>query len=316
MNSSSLRIGGLALLQLAAAFPGWSMPLTFRTTAPLPPAVGSRIRWEVSVPGMEPGQIWYRYRVRHPGESRWRTVRDFSPAGAFDWTPMASEGTYELEVTAKNRTSGETQTRTENYSVASRVASGEPVITPTANELVYLYSAPPCPAGSGIAVTFASSDGASTTTPAQECDGDRSTNVYLAGLRAQTVYTVAQTITGPNGEIVTGPAMTLQTNPLTLPFSATTVTRQPSGSPQPGILFQNRVFEPSVATDLQGNIVWYYPERIPYLTRPEPGGYFFALKEQPGLPDHQQLLRQIDLAGNVVWETNAGRINEQLAAMG
>jgi hypothetical protein len=67
---------------------------------------------------------------------------------------------------------------------------------------------------------------------------------------------------------------------------------------------------------MDGNLVWYYPGVISYLTRPQAGGYFFVLIEKHDEDYSRQILRQIDVAGNVVLETNAARINEQLEAMG
>jgi len=71
-----------------------------------------------------------------------------------------------------------------------------------------------------------------------------------------------------------------------------------------------------VATDLDGNLLWFYPENVTSLTRPEPGGYFFALIEPPTSNGTDHIVREFDLAGNTVAETNAGRINQQLAALG
>jgi hypothetical protein len=76
------------------------------------------------------------------------------------------------------------------------------------------------------------------------------------------------------------------------------------------------LFQYSIATDLDGNVIWYVPQVIQYLTRLQAGGYFFALFENADEGDDQQILRKIDLAGNTVLETNAGRINEQLDALG
>ena len=79
---------------------------------------------------------------------------------------------------------------------------------------------------------------------------------------------------------------------------------------------QDRLFEYSVATDEDGQVIWYVPQTLQFLTRFEPGGYFFALIEDDNADDSGQFLRELDLAGNTVLETNAGRINEQLAQRG
>jgi hypothetical protein len=81
-----------------------------------------------------------------------------------------------------------------------------------------------------------------------------------------------------------------------------------------------------IATDLVGNVVWYY--KIPcmgeYLgsiinSLPGPGETLLLHMSKPAplpLAVRGQMLREIDLAGNTVRETNVERINEQLKAMG
>lgn len=53
-----------------------------------------------------------------------------------------------------------------------------------------------------------------------------------------------------------------------------------------------------------------------YFTHPARGGYFFGLDEDEGGDPYRQILREFDLAGVTVRETNAARVNEQLVAMG
>ena len=57
------------------------------------------------------------------------------------------------------------------------------------------------------------------------------------------------------------------------------------------------------ATDLSGNVIWYYPGEL-LLTRTEVGGNFFSLSNI--------LLQEYDLAGNETLETNLEILNEQL----
>jgi hypothetical protein len=74
---------------------------------------------------------------------------------------------------------------------------------------------------------------------------------------------------------------------------------------------------------LSGNIVWYYTKTV-QMTRPVPGGTFLALPSGQGTgtgvwgPNvtRQQILREFDLAGNTIHETNCDRVFEQLMALG
>jgi hypothetical protein len=141
-------------------------------------------------------------------------------------------------------------------------------------------------------------------------------NVYLAGLRPETEYTVQHSIQGAQGVAELGPQLTLLSGPLNFPIPASVPLRPSDPTSQYGILLQNRLFDYSIATDLNGNVIWYFPETLQYLTRPLPGGAFIALIEDHESDDSGQLFRIIDLAGNTVLETNAARVNEQLAALG
>jgi hypothetical protein len=62
-----------------------------------------------------------------------------------------------------------------------------------------------------------------------------------------------------------------------------------------------------VATDLSGNILWFYPGLL-FITRIEPGGNFFSVTNTA--------LTEYDLVGNQTLATNVGILNEQLAAQG
>ena len=280
-----------------------------------PALLGTTVTWDAAVPDMLPGSVWYRYRVRGPRDADFRIVRDFSPQTSFQWTPALSDGNYEVEITARNIETGELAVDVQSFPLYS-FGSGWPAIQPTKNALVYLYSGPGCKLGDRMTVAFESrSRGERTTTSAQTCDG-RGMHHYLAGLRANTEYAVQHTIESGDGTRTLGPVLSFSTG--ALPFDPPpTVVRQkvPDSEPQ-SLLFQNRLFDWSVVTDADGEVVWYIAETLPYLTRPVNGGYFYAAIEQHHRNDEDQLLRMYDLAGNVVWETNGARINEQLRALG
>ena len=79
-----------------------------------------------------------------------------------------------------------------------------------------------------------------------------------------------------------------------------------------------------VATDLSGKVIWYYttyPAPAPYIliTRPLKNGGMLSIQNGVAWnPTSQvmQILRQTDLAGNVVRETNTGAIQQGLIALG
>jgi Arylsulfotransferase (ASST) len=79
-----------------------------------------------------------------------------------------------------------------------------------------------------------------------------------------------------------------------------------------------------LATDLSGRVVWYYDVSQSGLTHTYagqslvPGGTVLLLgvDQYAPLPATLDVLREVDLAGNVVRETNRNAVNAQLAALG
>jgi arylsulfate sulfotransferase len=73
----------------------------------------------------------------------------------------------------------------------------------------------------------------------------------------------------------------------------------------------------AMATDLEGNVVWYLPLHERSLTRMVPGGRFLTLTG--GVTEQNsrlQSLSEIDLAGDTVRETNIERVADQLRERG
>ena len=297
---------------------GWAMSLSVKPSIAEPVKVGTpvTIKAQAEQPPA-PGAIWYRFRIRGSNSQRLRTVRDFSPVNSFDWVPLDGEGVYEIQVSARHVQSGETVDTTTLYRVDTLVQGGQPLITPTRNKLVFLYSAPPCPTGSTIRVQFTRvGEGTRTqSAPPVTCTGNTSRNMYIAGLRQQSEYRVHQTIRSADGVETTGPDLSLTTGTVDIPVPVTRSLGQQAGRSAEEFLLQSSPFTINTATDLEGHLVWYNPSTdIRYLTRAEPGGLFVAELDDWSGDASKQLLRLIDVAGNIVAETNAGRINELLEA--
>lgn len=294
--------------------------------------VGTTITWTATASDSDSGALWYRFSAG-PHNGTLHVAKDYSGSNTFEWTPVVNEGQFDIEVSAENSVtknksgacvSGNACIQT--YAIISRVSGGVPVITATQNSLVALYSAPACPAGSRMRVRFRPatpvypSDNYDQTTPTKSCTG-LSVNFYIAGMRANTAYIVRHDLfSGPR--VVTGPTLTFTTGnvPFTLPhFTVVNSPRLPTSLTNP-ILLQcvtHTNFE--IATDLYGNPVWYF--LFPTLTREyitfpvSGGGALYVVINSPK-DRTQQFLRQIDLAGNVILETNATAISDQLVARG
>jgi arylsulfate sulfotransferase len=317
--AKSITLWLLPLVVAACGAEPVTTPMTVTLTPSLtsPSPVGTVVTWTAAAQGPPPGTLWYRFRAGRAG-GELRVVRDYGPLAALDWTAIDDEGAYQVEVSVRSLASGESAATTADYQLTSRVVDGQPVISTTANPLVFLYSAPACAAGSQITVRFSAVGVREQSTSAKPCLEGSSTSFYIAGLRPATQYTVRHTVVG-GVKVVEGPRLTLAT-PEVAPVAAYDVVTQPPYPLPDGVLLQSPLFQPPLATDLRGNLLWVYSGPISgatmLLTRPEPGGLFWGILQDATQDSSRQVLRQVDLAGTTIRETNAARVSEQLAALG
>lgn len=301
------------------------------TASPTPPQpVGTPITWTANVTNADPGQIEYQF-TGGPANGNLQLLQDFSRTNQFTWAVSSNEGSYLIRVVAVNPQTGEQDTAQSSFVVTSRLTGDTPVITPTGNPLVALYSAPPCPAGSSAYVQFGTG-GVLTTTNAVACTPGQSANFYIAGMLPQTTYSMSYVIlTSGIADIRNTQTYTTGAVAPTLSFPTVTLVKPaPAGDVQP-ILLLDYLSPPGgpyyfpTAVDLQGRTVWYYPalgvpaQNTTYFIRPVPnsGGHLLLIADDPNYsPSDGQVLREIDLAGNTVAQTNATTVSAQLVAQG
>src|SRR6185437_13728463 len=106
------------------------------TSAP----VATSITINVTASDPDAGALRYRYQWRPAGAATWNLLSDFSSATSFVWTPSSTEGSFEIEVEVRNRATNNMQIQVLPYMVTSRVTGSGPVVNPTKNSLVALYS--------------------------------------------------------------------------------------------------------------------------------------------------------------------------------
>ncbi len=310
-----------------------SLPSCMVSLAPneaAPQLVGEAITWTATAADCGTTPV-YQFSAA-PDGGAFHVIRDFSPTNTLTWTPM-QEGTYDIEVTVKDGyRATETTTAVMADAVGSRVSGSQPVITPTLNPLVALYSAPPSSAASVFVQFSVAGDSPSwRNTNTLAVVPGKSTNFFVAGMLPNTTYEMRDVLsdgTGSAPQLFTTGAL-----PSTLTFPTFTV-QQPPG---PGSdLDQDMVFhllalagpDPSsnshpIATDLSGRVEWYYDIQqsglgitiMPTATL-LPGGTVIGLGRASGSPVGQNVLREIGLAGNPIRETNLAAVNAQLAARG
>ena len=303
-----------------------------------PQVIGTTIRWAVTATDTSVGPLTFQFNVAPPGGS-FSLARDFNlgtyasgtwAAQTFVWTPTGIEGSYQIQVVAKDFGSGETDTATVMFEVNPLVTGKLPVVVATANPLVALFSAPACAAGSKMRVSFTESNAKQgTVTPWAPCNGSHTMTFEIAGMHRSSRYKMLSE-TDTDGKIVDGRAVSFKTGdlPTDSPFPTYTVSIPPGphtdnrdniileDTTEPG----QSVNYPEVATDLSGHIVWYYypPTNEDLFTRLLADGILIIEGGPAWNPGTQQdqLLRKIDWAGNIVTETNTGVIQQELLALG
>lgn len=299
---------------LAVFFSAGAMAISVSLSPPDPSVpVGTQIHFTTTITVKDAGAVWYRFRVREPG-TQYKVIRDYGPLSALDWT-LDQEGSFEVEVLARDLKSGDTAASSVMVQLVSAVTGDQPVIAPTANPLVFLYSAATCPAGNRMRVEFRGPDRVAHHTPYKACQPGLSMNFYLAGLIADTAYVARYRLDTGTG-LVAGPPTDFTTGDLPPGLlTDTVITAAPATATEP-ILLAGPLFSSPVAYDLSGNVVWFAPPGDFTLTRPEPGGQFWGIAEDFSGDPILQIIRKYDLAGTTLQETNAARVNEQLLALG
>jgi len=249
-------------------------------------------------------------------------IRDFSQDMLFTWSPELYEHEARVRVTVRDNDTMKTAAAELPFRIASRIKNGPPVVTPTAHPLVALLSAPPCPAGSQFRVEFRRvGDSFSNHTSAEPCRAGRSNNVYVAGMRADSDYQMRPETIGEARE--SGTWIPFHTGLLDGHFPPVSIpTPRAGGARSPDqLLVSSIALGPyhNQATDLEGNVVWTMSSSPTFLTRILPGGRFLVLAEAANSQNdikRWQAVRELDLLGNTLRETNASRLAEQLASRG
>lgn len=278
----------------------------------------------------------YQYKVaimnggdRLRQDAQFRVVRDFSPGSAFGWAPLQEES-YQVMVNVKATFDATDSTSAVvSGAINSRVTGTQAVVTPMLNPQVALYSAPSCDSGS-IYVQFRpvspNNDSPWTSTNTLSCVHGQSRNFVVAGMLANTAYEMLHVTSdgsSPSQFFTTG------TPPPALSFPSFTVRR----APRPGsdlsqtVVLHNFVARPGpksvniLATDLLGRVEWYIDPLDSGLLNAapgvlEPGGTMLFLGSDHYRTYGFNVLREIDLAGNPLRETNMDAVNAQLTAKG
>src|SRR5579872_367370 len=314
----------LAVSMVAAVSSSATPVVTLSGSLPSPQPVGTPVTWTATATDTDSGTIMYAFSVGPQG-GKLGLVRDFGETAFFRSYPALQEGTFTVQVTARNNSTGKTGTASQTIVAIPIANSFTPVaLSNTANPLVVLFSALPCPSGDTMLVSFKTAGQAAQLTPIQTCNG-KTMNFYVAGMKPSTKYSLTGVYLSAG--IVSGYTSTVTYTTSALP-SGLAIPTNTILSPAPAVAASEPILVHSylfggqnwvqTGTDLSGNVVWYYQPwdgEGGYLTRAQIGGYFWFIGNENTDP-YQQPLREFDVAGNTVIETNVGRVNEQLMAAG
>jgi arylsulfate sulfotransferase len=302
-----------------------SSGVTLKANLPSGQHAGTPILWTATAPGLK--NPVYRFSAG-PMDGPSTVVRDFSRSPSFTWAPMR-QGEYQVQATVKDGFGAASTTNaTAGFTISSRVTGQSPVVNPTANPLVALYSAPACSGGT-LLVQFKPATGAAPWQPTapQPCLSGQSLNVLVAGMRAGTRYMLRDVVTA-NGKSTTSAPVTFTTGkpPAGLRIAAFSVKMPATAQADLTlpVIFHALNPDPSptlanpIATDLSGNLVWYYDSLHSGLgaiwpVNMLPGGTFLMFGRDRYRANGDDVLREIDLAGNTVRETNIDAVDAQLA---
>jgi len=293
--------------------------ITLSPSLPSPELLGTSVLWTATVSGGQQGHTYdYQFSIARSGQNQ--IVRDFNTPNNFTWVPWTVEGTYTVTVVVRDITSQPYTVYppvSQQYVIQPIVTqNGQSAVNGTTHPLVALFSAGPCTVGHSIRVRFhQSGQQASLTTNAVPCSSS-SANFLVAGMLASTEYEMHWEEFASNF-LNSGPDVAFTTGHLPNNFPHETFTvnvpATQHDSTYPMLLWhlipdfgRPFTFWPT-ATDLSGNILWYFPQQT-LLTRTEGDGHFFTMSNTT--------VSEYDLMGNLTLQSNVEILNEQLMAKG
>ena len=323
----SVILAVLGLMGLALASPHASA--VAQTTVDLAPSlpsgqpVGTVVTWQVTAPA---GDRLNQFSISHDGGA-FEVIVGYTPERRFDWVTL-EEGSYLVGRESRGRVTNQVATVDEPFFIAPRVQSA-PGLFATDHPLVALYSVPACPPGAAsVRVSFRrDASFRADLTSDKPCIGDRTINFYVGGRRATSTYWLNHILLDANGGLLqSGAPISFETGVPDVDWgTVTTQLIQPAQTSLAEPLLLHSVIGRNVgphytiATDFAGELVWYYDPGITlqsktYLTRMLSGGSGLFL--MPNENNYAQVVREVDLAGNVVGQTDVQAINLQLTDMG
>jgi hypothetical protein len=193
--------------------------------------------------------------------------------------------------------------------------------------MVFLYSAPACDFGyHSVRFRKAAETDNWTYATARPCDGVKSENTLIGGLEPDTDYLATHANIEEMGEPGSyAPEVPFHSGKVLIQIPAGQVMEQQPTEMDShlGLLLESEMSSAGngktvlpVARKLDGTVVWYYDSAangaLQNLLRPVPGGGMLVVPSG----DIPAGLREIDLSGNPIWETNPEAVSLRLLELG
>ncbi len=270
---------------------------------------------EFSTSGGDASLIHLTWKVNgvEGGSSSTGTI---TSSGAFTAPTSLPKGA--VSITATNTISNETTGPAQvSFYSPGNIPAG--TVSTSNNPLVALYNVA-APLGSNVQVQFGTTTtyGLRTNSiPAPTAGG--TIGVLVAGMRAGTTYHMQATTQLANGQQVVDADHTFTTGTIAASvLPGITIPQAATPAAAPGIELIDRFVQNSsqllaLATDLAGNVVWYYqlnPGEVPFPIKPLPNGNMLLTIQGPT----DDFVREIDLAGNTVYQLTMTDLKKALTA--
>jgi len=303
----------LFALALLAGCASSNQPITV-SLSPSPAFVGSAqtIQFTATVTGDSSGVTW--------------TVNGTAGGGAGG--TVDANGNYTAPAVTQNAlvTVTATSKRDPTKSASASVNIVAPGTVSSTNEpQVAQYTINP-PSDAKVSIQFGTDTSYGLTTWTQSTpSGGGPVSIYVAGMRANTLYHMQAVIQFSAGATVDDADHTFTTGafPAT-ELPAITASTTAGMTPQSGVELLNLLSltqSPKVdvaVTDLAGNILWGYGANLAAGFGPGPAKLMpdgnFLINFAQGQPDGvNSVVEEVDLGGNVIWSMTAAQLNEALA---
>jgi arylsulfate sulfotransferase len=188
------------------------------------------------------------------------------------------------------------------------------------NPQVALYNFT-APQGASVQVQFGTTTSYGLTTWSQAApEGGGDVLILVAGMRASATYHLQAVVHLPTGNTVVDADQTFSTGALPADLLPNLTIQQTAGiTPAAGVELLCLAEEASpttltaVITDLAGNVIWYYPIQpsLPFPMKLLPNGHMLIVVNS--MPSE---VREVDLAGNIIYRLPLAVIEQGLAAIG